>query len=630
MADAAGGAPRSCFRPHPALPRQRLTPRALPAVPCRSNRSREARGAAPRSCPPARAGLRARRAAAGGVAAGGAGTGRAHALRRRAGGAGAAVRRLQGACAARAAAQRRCRRCAAHLALPRAATAPRRPPPDPATATAPSPRWSTGRAWRSCAACTATSPPAAAWPSRTTRRWPQAAAAPAATRPQPRASASCCTHSTWCSRGGRPTAPDRSRCALAEGCAQRGARESAGRAAGRARPRSAEAARPAERPPAPPPLAHRRRPSRGRALTRWTWTRCSSRQVRARGGCRAHWRGRAAAGGGPCAWRPRQHAARSLLANAAHHAQQHDRPPPAGTSGAGQQQQQQEAQPGSKQQQGRYGDAVCGYGSDDDPAAFSDAEDALLGLGDAGPVAAAWAARCAAGAGAGGSGRRGAAPDEQLAAWRERFRGSLGDVVALERLASASSALLMDAQGARLREGEEQEGRSPPLVWTPPGCCSGGAPPPTRRPATAAPPPPLLRRPRVPVRPHGPLPRAPRRVEHRALHRQQGRRGRGPRARGAGVQGVAPAGAAAAGARRRLHAHQRWAARGHRQRRAGEPAQGLGARAQPRAAHAWEQPSRACHPSLVQSPRAQPPPPARSLACPARSSSVASARRCRT
>jgi hypothetical protein len=99
--------------------------------------------------------------------------------------------------------------------------------------------------------------------------------------------------------------------------------------------------------------------------------------------------------------------------------------------------------PSGRQQQGqpsrRYGDAVCGFGSDDEPASFSDAEDAVLGSGAAGRDAGGWSA--------GSSGRAPPATEQQLDAWRERFRSNLGGLAALERAASAASAVFMDAQG---------------------------------------------------------------------------------------------------------------------------------------------------------------------------------------
>jgi hypothetical protein len=91
----------------------------------------------------------------------------------------------------------------------------------------------------------------------------------------------------------------------------------------------------------------------------------------------------------------------------------------------------------------RYGDAVCGYGSDDEPPTFTDAEDAVLGLGRGGRAAGAWAAKRAAG----GSGGGAAADERQLEAWRQRFNGNAGGLADLERVASASAALFMDAQG---------------------------------------------------------------------------------------------------------------------------------------------------------------------------------------
>ena len=105
-----------------------------------------------------------------------------------------------------------------------------------------------------------------------------------------------------------------------------------------------------------------------------------------------------------------------------------------------------------QQQQRKYGDATCGYGSDDEPAAFSDAEGAVLGVGRAGRIAEAWAARSGGGGGSSGAAAAagGAAPPDaaRLEAWRERFRGNAAGVAALERVASASAALFMDAQGA--------------------------------------------------------------------------------------------------------------------------------------------------------------------------------------
>ncbi|GBF93445.1 hypothetical protein Rsub_06578 [Raphidocelis subcapitata] len=119
-------------------------------------------------------------------------------------------------------------------------------------------------------------------------------------------------------------------------------------------------------------------------------------------------------------------------------------PKPAGKGGDAMEvdepQQQQDQEEQQQAQARRYGDEVCGFGSDDEPAAFSDAEDAVLGSGAAGRAAAGWQA--------GSSGRSAPSTGQQLEAWRERFRGNLGGLAALERAASAASAVFMDAQGA--------------------------------------------------------------------------------------------------------------------------------------------------------------------------------------
>ncbi|KAI8473960.1 MAG: hypothetical protein J3K34DRAFT_409085 [Monoraphidium minutum] len=113
----------------------------------------------------------------------------------------------------------------------------------------------------------------------------------------------------------------------------------------------------------------------------------------------------------------------------------------AGGSEQGKQEPRQQQQDAASR---RYGDATCGYGSDDEPPTFSDAEDAAIGAGAAGRAAGAWEQR-QSGAGSGG----GAGADEgQVAAWRERFRSNAGGLADLERVASAATALLMDAQGA--------------------------------------------------------------------------------------------------------------------------------------------------------------------------------------
>jgi len=97
-----------------------------------------------------------------------------------------------------------------------------------------------------------------------------------------------------------------------------------------------------------------------------------------------------------------------------------------------------------QKQQRKYGDAVCGYGSDDEPPTFSDAEDAVLGVGSSGAAAERWAKQHTHAAGSDGA----AASEQQLQEWRERFRGNAGGLAALEQVASASTSLFMDAQGA--------------------------------------------------------------------------------------------------------------------------------------------------------------------------------------